>query len=98
MTQTEIGSKSHFLRKEAMKKTFLALSLFVVVMLMGTAYLTAQATAPPAGTGEQPPKVGDTAPDFTLPSGAKLAPMKLSDMRGKKKVLLAFYVFDFTGG
>ncbi|MBZ5552927.1 MAG: redoxin domain-containing protein [Acidobacteriia bacterium] len=81
-----------------MNKTFLVLSLFVALLLMGTVSLTAQSTSPPAGAGVQPPKVGDTAPDFTLPSGPKLAPMKLSDMRGKKKVLLAFYVFDFTGG
>ena len=84
-----------------MKKTFLVLSLFVTMMLMGTASLVAQTTAPPTGTGEQPPKVGDKAPDFTLPtlaSGGKLSSMKLSEMQGKKKVLLAFYVFDFTGG
>lgn len=81
-----------------MKKTFLVLSLFVAMMLVGTASLAAQAAAPSTGTGEQPPKVGDTAPDFTLPSGGKLTPMKLSDMHGKKKILLAFYVFDFTGG
>ncbi|MBZ5535863.1 MAG: redoxin domain-containing protein [Acidobacteriia bacterium] len=81
-----------------MKKTFLVLSLFVAVMLMATLALVAQSASPPVSTGEQPPKVGDAAPDFALPSGAKLTPMKLSDMRGKKKVLLAFYVFDFTGG
>ncbi len=42
-------------------------------------------------------KVGDPAPDFTLPSttGEKV---KLSDFRGKKSVVLAFYVMAFTGG
>jgi peroxiredoxin len=42
-------------------------------------------------------KVGDPAPDFTLPSttGEKV---KLSDFKGKKNVVLAFYVLAFTGG
>ena len=42
-------------------------------------------------------KVGDTAPDFTLPD-TKGQPVKLSDFRGKKNVVLAFYVLAFTGG
>jgi hypothetical protein len=46
------------------------------------------------------PKVGDTAPDFTLHyfDGNDLKEMKLSDYRGKKNVVLAFYIFAFTGG
>lgn len=46
------------------------------------------------------PKVGDTAPDFTLKyfEDGKLKDMKLSDYRGKKNVVLAFYIFAFTGG
>jgi cytochrome oxidase Cu insertion factor (SCO1/SenC/PrrC family) len=42
-------------------------------------------------------KVGDVAPDFTLPSNQN-KPVKLSDYRGKKTVVLAFYVLAFTGG
>jgi cytochrome oxidase Cu insertion factor (SCO1/SenC/PrrC family) len=42
-------------------------------------------------------KVGDAAPDFTLPD-TKGQPVKLSDFRGKKNVVLAFYVLAFTGG
>ncbi len=40
-------------------------------------------------------KVGDTAPDFTLPAtvGEKVT---LSDYRGKKNVLLMFYPLDFS--
>jgi peroxiredoxin len=40
-------------------------------------------------------KPGDTAPDFTLPAtvGDKLT---LSDLRGKKNVLLMFYPLDFS--
>jgi cytochrome oxidase Cu insertion factor (SCO1/SenC/PrrC family) len=42
-------------------------------------------------------KVGDVAPDFTLPDqfGKQV---KLSDYRGKKNVVLAFYVLAFTSG
>ena len=42
-------------------------------------------------------KVGDAAPDFTLPDQNN-KPVKLSDFRGKKNVVLAFYVLAFTGG
>ena len=42
-------------------------------------------------------KVGDTAPDFTLLSDGWKT-VKLSDYRGKKNVVVAFYVFAFTGG
>ncbi len=42
-------------------------------------------------------KVGDMAPDFTLPDLTGKA-VKLSDFRGKNNVVLAFYVFAFTGG
>jgi peroxiredoxin len=45
-------------------------------------------------------KVGDVAPDFTLLhyDGQKVQPVTLSDFRGKKNVIVAFYVFAFTGG
>lgn len=42
-------------------------------------------------------KVGDAAPDFTL-NDTSGTPVKLSDFRGKKNVVLAFYVMAFTGG
>jgi mycoredoxin-dependent peroxiredoxin len=42
-------------------------------------------------------KVGDTAPDFTLPS-TQGKPVKLSDFKGKKNVVLAFFPAAFTGG
>ena len=46
------------------------------------------------------PKVGDKAPDFTLKyfDGTDLKDVKLSDYHGKKNVVLAFYIFAFTGG
>jgi peroxiredoxin len=43
-------------------------------------------------------KVGDAAPDFELPGvkGRDLLTFRLSEFRGKKNVVLAFYVLDFT--
>jgi peroxiredoxin len=45
-------------------------------------------------------KVGDKAPDFSLLAfdGHSLKKIALSDYKGKKDVVLAFYVFAFTGG
>ena len=62
-------------------------------------------TLPPAmakGKSEPPPKlkVGDVAPDFKLQyfDGHDLKDVNLSDYRGKQNVVLAFYIFAFTGG
>jgi len=53
----------------------------------------AQATPPP----KTHLKVGDMAPDFTLPAttGGRVT---LSDFRGKSNVVLAFFPAAFTGG
>lgn len=42
-------------------------------------------------------KAGDTAPDFTLRS-TEGKDVKLSDFRGKRNVVLAFFFAAFTGG
>ena len=84
-----------------------------IVLLLGTGAAIAaaqQPTATPAPVRTAPAaaphtslKVGQAAPDFTLPSTA-LGPdgrglrFKLSDFKGKKNVVLAFYVLAFTGG
>lgn len=46
------------------------------------------------------PKVGDVAPDFKLQyfDGTDLKNVTLSQYRGQKSVIVAFYVFAFTGG
>lgn len=68
-------------------------SLILVIGLLFLASLFAQQPAPPPTHL----KLGDAAPDFELPDqdGNKV---KLSDFRGKKSVVLAFYVLAFTGG
>ena len=84
-------------------------ALSFVFLLAAASICAAQAnpTSPPARPA--PPqgphtnlKVGDRAPDFTLPSTAvgadgKTLRFKLSDFKGKKNVVLAFYVLAFTG-
>jgi peroxiredoxin len=42
-------------------------------------------------------KVGDMAPDFSLPATTK-DPLSLSDYRGKMNLVVAFYGMDFTPG
>jgi hypothetical protein len=44
--------------------------------------------------------VGDVAPDFKLHyfDGSDLKEVSLSQYRGKSNVVLAFYIFAFTGG
>ena len=76
----------------------LALGWLLAGALIVTASSPTFAQTKKEGSGM--PKVGDMAPDFTLKyidaSGEK--EVKLSDYRGKKNVVLAFYIFAFTGG
>jgi len=59
-----------------------------------TSLMRAQAPQTPPKTNL---KVGDAAPDFTLPSTAG-GTVTLSSFRGKKPVVLAFFPAAFTGG
>lgn len=74
----------------------------IVTATIGVLLLLLTAAQMPLGAQEEAIaktnlKVGDVAPDFTLPSDQG-KPMQLSDFRGKKNVVLAFYVLAFTGG
>jgi cytochrome oxidase Cu insertion factor (SCO1/SenC/PrrC family) len=78
-----------------MKKFVTLLSLLTCLAV--TAF--AQQTAPPRQPA--PPKthlkVGQPAPEFSL-TDTEGKEVKLSDFKGKRNVVLAFYVLAFTGG
>jgi peroxiredoxin len=67
--------------------------------LLAASSLTSQLNAT-STTAAPALKVGDVAPDFKLQyfDGQDLKDVSLSQYRGKKNVVLAFYVFAFTGG
>lgn len=77
-----------------MKKLFVALVLAGAILCHPISYAAPKEDASPM------PKVGDMAPDFKLQyfDGKDLKDVSLSQYRGKQQVVLAFYVFAFTGG
>jgi peroxiredoxin len=77
-----------------MKRIVTAVAGLVLLLLMAGQF---SAAAQEEAIAKTTLKVGDVAPDFTL-SSDKWEPVKLSDYRGKKNVILAFYVLAFTGG
>jgi hypothetical protein len=79
-----------------MKRLFLMLLFAVLSYPLAAAN---NATADNKETGMMP-KVGDMAPDFKMQyfDGHDLKDVTLDQYRGKKQVVLAFYVFAFTGG
>ncbi|MCG3162008.1 MAG: hypothetical protein JMDDDDMK_03236 [Acidobacteria bacterium] len=60
---------------------------------------TQQASQParPASAVKTHLKAGDVAPDFSLP-GTDGKTYTLSQFKGQKNVVLAFYILAFTGG
>ena len=83
---------------------------FVLLLMSAVMAVAQQPTPTPAPARSTAPpvphtslKVGQPAPDFTLastiagPDGRSVR-YKLSDFKGKKNVVLAFYVLAFTGG
>jgi cytochrome oxidase Cu insertion factor (SCO1/SenC/PrrC family) len=77
-----------------MKRIVRAWTALLMLLLMGAQFPVAAQEDAIAKTSL---KVGDVAPDFTLLAN-DWKPVKLSDFRGKKTVVLAFYVLAFTGG
>jgi len=78
----------------------LAASLLAGTLTVASiAPLAAQTKQSEAGSAPMP-KVGDVAPDFTLKyfDGNDLKDVSLGQYRGKKNVVLAFFIFAFTGG
>jgi len=74
--------------------------LFVALVLAGAILSQPISKAAPKEAASAMPKVGDLAPDFKMEyfDGKDLKEVSLSEYRGKKQVVLAFYVFAFTGG
>ena len=63
-----------------------------VMLALAAATLGQQPTVPKTQL-----KIGDAAPDFSLTDNNHNQ-VKLSDFKGRKNVVLAFYVLAFTGG
>ena len=89
-----------------MTRKFLSFMLLLALGVAACAQKAQQQAAAPADKAQNaaPPaapkthlKVGDPAPDFTL-ANTKGEKVTLSDFKGKKGVVLAFYVLAFTGG
>ena len=93
-----------------MLKKIISAIFILVTASLAVAQTTPAPTATPTPARPAAPappkthlKVGDAAPDFTLPStivgaDSRTVRYKLSDLKGKKNVVLAFYVLAFTGG
>ena len=77
-------------------------ALFAAALLAALLSMARPAVAQsqPQGTENSMPKVGSMAPNFTLQyfDGNDLKGVSLGQYRGKKNVVLAFFIFAFTGG
>jgi hypothetical protein len=78
-------------------RNVLAVALFTGALAGMSPLIAQENKAEPAGNM---PKVGEMAPDFQLGyfDGNELKKVSLDDYRGKKNVVLAFFIFAFTGG
>ena len=74
-------------------------NLIVAIVLACAVFSQPLSSAEKKEAGSMP-KVGDLAPDFKLQyfDGKDLKDVNLSQYRGQKQVVLAFYIFAFTGG
>jgi peroxiredoxin len=72
-----------------------------LALLASVGAVAAQTTAPPAPP-PAPFKIGDAAPDFSLPYATRDSiaddDLKLSSIVGKNTIILAFYPADWSGG
>jgi hypothetical protein len=84
----------HGVQEDSMQKSF---SNLRTALTLATAIALSSAGSAMAQTM---PKVGDMAPDFKLSyfDGKDLKEVSLDQYRGKKNVVVAFFVFAFTGG
>jgi AhpC/TSA family len=78
----------------------LGASLLSCVLAASTVAPTVAQSKPGDNGTISMPKVGDMAPEFTLKyfDGNDLKDVSLSQYHGKKNVVVAFFIFAFTGG
>ena len=79
----------------------LAITAIAAWLLVGGCLTTPLLAADNKSTPPPPAlKAGDVAPDFKMQyfDGTDLKDVTLSQYHGKKNVVLAFYIFAFTGG
>jgi len=80
-----------------MFKKILIPGLLIALSVVALAQQSSQPAARPPAAPKTHLKPGDAAPDFSLP-GSDGKTYTLSEFKGKKAVVLAFYVLAFTGG
>ena len=75
-------------------------ALFFAGLLAVASIVPLAAQSKPGNASASMPKVGDMAPDFKLTyfDGNDEKEVSLSQYRGKKNVVLGFFIFAFTGG
>ena len=90
-----------------MSSPTLARSALCILLLLDAATAAAQQTPPAAPPASPPPavKVGEAAPDFTLPylvpkpeGGFETRQVALASFKGKQNVVLAFFPAAFSPG
>jgi hypothetical protein len=83
-----------------MRKVGTSIALSLALLLSSAGPLGSRASAADAPKPPMKLKVGDMAPDFKLSyfDGTDLKDVTLSQYHGKKQVVVAFFIFAFTGG
>jgi len=83
-----------------MPKVGISAALAVLLALSSMGSMSSSAAAADQSKPPMKLKVGDMAPDFKLSyfDGKDLKDVTLSQYRGKKQVMLGFFIFAFTGG
>ena len=92
-------SGRRFVMRKKLPNVLAASLLAGALAIAGASPAVAQTKVAEGGSMSMP-KVGDVAPDFTLKyfDGSELKSVSLSQYRGKKNVVLGFFIFAFTGG
>jgi len=83
-----------------MKRSLFSKMLGVGLLTVASVCPQMQAQAKKPEPAPMKLKVGDVAPDFKLQyfDGSDEKEVSLSQYRGKSNVVVAFYIFAFTGG